>query len=155
MPGNYQGAVLEVTGRVLQPGSDETGNRSGGHDTYGEEEEEDGDADEQEAEVKIAEQAGLFDEFVVWGHDAAPQEMEDPYLKGINEWIGFAEAVSVHGSQPTLKADQNRCMAIWKNRRALYQTSLHDTCISANPSKTLNCTHLVSRCMRSSMPVFS
>ena len=42
----------------------------------------------------VLEETGGFDDIMVWGHEALP-EGEDPYVKGLEEWIGFAEKVSV------------------------------------------------------------
>lgn len=46
-----------------------------------------------EVEVKRLECQGRFDEVVVWGHEMVP-DGEDGYVRGVEEWIGFAEAVS-------------------------------------------------------------
>lgn len=58
---------------------------------------EDADVDEEfeedkALEVKMMRQESCFDEMVVWGHEMVPED-EDVYVKGIEEWIGFAEAV--------------------------------------------------------------
>ena len=51
------------------------------------------DADaESEEQVKILEEQGGFDEIVVWGHEAIPAA-DDPFVKGVEEWIRLAEAV--------------------------------------------------------------
>lgn len=47
---------------------------------------------EKEAEVKIMETKATFDEVVIWGHEMVPHE-EDVFVKGMEEWIGFAEAM--------------------------------------------------------------
>ena len=47
------------------------------------------DADEP---IKILEEQASFDEVVLWGHESTPDE-NDPYMKGIEEWIVFAETV--------------------------------------------------------------
>ncbi|KAK7712184.1 hypothetical protein SLS57_007860 [Botryosphaeria dothidea] len=81
VPDGYRGAVLSNTSRVL-PQSDT---------------ERDADADESEEqniEVRVMEEVGEFDEVVVWGHEVAPDGNEDPYSKGIGEWLSFSEAVS-------------------------------------------------------------
>lgn len=56
----------------------------------------DGGAEEAEAEpeepVKIMEMQGTFDEFVVWGHEALPAA-DDTFVKGVEEWLQFADAV--------------------------------------------------------------
>ena len=51
------------------------------------------DGDEVEVEVKIAEKVGEFDEFVVWEHGGQVGGKEDPYVRGVREWIDFAEAM--------------------------------------------------------------
>lgn len=50
------------------------------------------DDDEEEPEVKIMEEQSIFDEIIVWGHEAVMDE-SDPYVRGLEEWIGFAEQV--------------------------------------------------------------
>lgn len=45
-----------------------------------------------EEEVKVLEQRSTFDEFVVWGHETAPAA-DDPFVKGVEEWLKLAEAV--------------------------------------------------------------
>lgn len=80
VPDGYRGAVLSNTSRVL-PQSDT---------------ERDADADESEEqniEVRVMEEVGEFDEVVVWGHEVAPDGNEDPYSKGIGEWLSFSEAL--------------------------------------------------------------
>lgn len=53
-----------------------------------------GDGLEKAIEVKVMEEMGRFDEMVVWGHEVLPDEGEDEYVRGVEEWIAFAEAVS-------------------------------------------------------------
>ncbi|KAI4122242.1 MAG: hypothetical protein LQ347_006573, partial [Umbilicaria vellea] len=49
------------------------------------------DGDEDMEPVKVLEEAASFEEIVVWGHEAVPTS-DDPYVKGVEEWIAFAEA---------------------------------------------------------------
>lgn len=42
--------------------------------------------------VKILETQGTFDEMIVWGHEFLPAA-DDSYVKGVEEWIKFAETV--------------------------------------------------------------
>ncbi|KAL8670536.1 MAG: hypothetical protein Q9168_004933 [Polycauliona sp. 1 TL-2023] len=56
--------------------------------------EEDVDEDE-EPEVKILEEEANFKDFVVWGHEAMA-DGDDAFVKGVEEWIGFAAAVGAH-----------------------------------------------------------
>lgn len=48
-----------------------------------------GDADE---ELKVLQAAGSFDEVMLWGHESVVPE-DDAFVKGIGEWIHFAEIV--------------------------------------------------------------
>ena len=43
---------------------------------------------------RLMEEKGTFQEIVVWRHEAVPEE-GDVYVKGMEEWIAFAEAVSL------------------------------------------------------------
>lgn len=51
----------------------------------------DGERDEP---VKVLEKQATFQEFVVWGHEVLPTA-DDPFIKGVEEWIQFAEAVCI------------------------------------------------------------
>jgi ribonuclease H2 subunit C len=57
---------------------------------------EDNEGVEHEAEpeepVKILETQGTFDDFIVWGHEALPAA-DDTFVKGVEEWLQFADAV--------------------------------------------------------------
>lgn len=49
--------------------------------------------DERAAEsIKILEAVATFDDVTVWGHDQVPSS-DDAFVKGIEEWIAFAEAI--------------------------------------------------------------
>lgn len=47
---------------------------------------------EPEEPVKILETQSTFDDFVVFGHEALPAA-DDMFVKGVEEWIQFADAV--------------------------------------------------------------
>lgn len=49
--------------------------------------------EEVQEEVKIAEQIGHFDSIVVWGHGGMVEEQGDEFVRGITEWVGFAEGM--------------------------------------------------------------
>jgi len=49
--------------------------------------------DEVQEEVKIAEQIGHFDSIVVWGHGGVVEEQGDEFVRGVTEWVGFAEGM--------------------------------------------------------------
>lgn len=81
LPDGYRGAVVSNTSKVLPQSEAE-------RETDADEED-----DDQRIEVRIMEEVGEFDEVVVWEHEVAPDETEDPYSKGVSEWIAFAEAM--------------------------------------------------------------
>jgi len=95
IPEGYEGVVLKKTGRTVVQrvggGSDEAQHRAG---PMMEEEEEDEDEGlEDNEELQVVKQVAAFDHVVVWNHETLPDPLEDPYSKGITEWIGFADAV--------------------------------------------------------------
>lgn len=51
--------------------------------------------EDMEEETKVLEEVATFEEVVVWGHDQMA-EGNDVFVKGIAEWIPFAEIVSRH-----------------------------------------------------------
>lgn len=55
-------------------------------------EDNDGDS-EQAAPMASLRGQGVFDEFVVWGHESVADASSDAHVRGIEEWIGFAEKV--------------------------------------------------------------
>jgi ribonuclease H2 subunit C len=87
----YTGAVLHITEKDMP-------SQSKG-------EEDDGDEDEMEVEVKIAEKVGEFDEVVVWGH-GGPIGEDDVVVRGLKEWIDFAE--SMHGQEEEEEEQQQK-----------------------------------------------
>jgi ribonuclease H2 subunit C len=80
LPAGYKGMVVSSTERVLPKASASS--------QQGDEE----DAEEA-PEVKAMEEQADFDEIMVWGHEALPDETMDPYVRGVDEWIAFAEQV--------------------------------------------------------------
>jgi len=92
LPENYTGAVLHITDKQLPQQRAQTQPLNSG------EEDEDGDDDVEveesmPVEVKIAEQVGEFAEVVVWEHGGEVDGSGDMFVKGIDEWIGFAESM--------------------------------------------------------------
>jgi Ribonuclease H2 non-catalytic subunit (Ylr154p-like) len=64
--------------------------------------EDDEDISEDEAHpepVQILKEEAIFDSITVWGHDRLPAA-DDTFAKGIEEWIGFAEAVCTRPHLP-------------------------------------------------------
>lgn len=48
---------------------------------------------EDEPEVEIMEEQSAFEDVMVWGHEAVPEDGADPFVRGMEEWIAFAEQV--------------------------------------------------------------
>ncbi|MCJ1446206.1 MAG: hypothetical protein MMC23_006711 [Stictis urceolatum] len=88
LPDTHRGVVARTTERTVER-KEEEGQHFGEQDDYGDvgiEEEED------KAEVKILEEVGGFERVVLWGHEELPGESEE-FVRGVGEWIGFAEGV--------------------------------------------------------------
>lgn len=51
------------------------------------------DEDERVDDVGILEEQANFDEVIIWGHEALPDKLTDPYVRGMEEWIALAEQV--------------------------------------------------------------
>lgn len=107
VPRGYEGIVAEKTGQTLAPENiddlDEDsrqrgdGRRIEGLDEDDEEEEEEEDKGGIALELRpgILEEKARFAELIVWGHDELPGK-GDVFVKGVEEWIAFAEAVCPH-----------------------------------------------------------
>ncbi|KAJ6149738.1 Ribonuclease H2 subunit C [Penicillium samsonianum] len=80
IPDGYQGVVATPTDRVLPAA--QRADSDGAEDAEAEPEE----------PVKIMETQSTFDEFVVWGHEALPAA-DDTFVKGVEEWLQFADAM--------------------------------------------------------------
>ncbi len=48
---------------------------------------------EQEPDVQVIEEQSEFEDVMVWGHEAVPDETTDPYIRGMEEWIAFSQQV--------------------------------------------------------------
>jgi hypothetical protein len=81
IPKGYKGVIISSTHQKLPK------------EPQASEEEEELDDNEQPEDVGILEEQAEFDEVVVWGHEALPDENTDPYVRGVEEWIAFAEQV--------------------------------------------------------------
>jgi len=84
LPEGYEGVVLQKTDKkvVAKLSLPIPGNDDGADDV----------AAPKEIEASIMDQHAKFEEIMVWEHEAVPEDT-DVYVKGIEEWIGFAEAV--------------------------------------------------------------
>ncbi|KAI4257618.1 MAG: hypothetical protein LQ352_001604 [Teloschistes flavicans] len=88
LPEGYRGVVVkDGVKEVEQKGNVERLSRR---------DQEDGNDDEEEEEedVGVLEEMGEFEEVVVWGHERTVGA-DDEVVKGVEEWISFAEAI--HG----------------------------------------------------------
>ena len=61
--------------------------------SYDDEDQDDEEAEEQPEPVKLLNVDATFDHIVVWSHDQLPAA-DDAFVKGIEEWVSFAKAVS-------------------------------------------------------------
>lgn len=58
--------------------------------------------EEEEEEITVLKEVGSFEKVIIWNHESMV-DRDDAFMKGLNEWIGFAEAVSHH--VPSTRAD--------------------------------------------------
>ena len=88
IPEGYMGGIFckDDGGKGEGEGIRERGGGDGGE--RGEEEEGEGEGEGEEME-----EVASFDKLVLWGHESLV-EGDDVFVKGVEEWIGFAEAVS-------------------------------------------------------------
>ncbi|KAI4671645.1 uncharacterized protein J4E78_000141 [Alternaria triticimaculans] len=89
LPQNYTGAILHVTDKQLPQTRTQPQQPA---------DEDDEDAEVEESmpvEVQIAEQVGEFDEVIIWGHGGEVDGSGDAFVRGMNEWVGFAESMHV------------------------------------------------------------
>ena len=77
------GTIVKQTGRVLEDSKNDATRSSDPADE---------DADEPNEPVRVLEEVATFDNMIIWGHEAIPGA-DDPFVKGVDEWIRFAEAV--------------------------------------------------------------
>ncbi|KAH7394906.1 ribonuclease H2 non-catalytic subunit-domain-containing protein [Phaeosphaeria sp. MPI-PUGE-AT-0046c] len=89
LPQNYTGAILNVTDESISTSSNPS-NALRREDDDNEAEE---DAEMDTEEIKIAEQIGTFDEIMIWEHGGKVDVENSAFVKGIGEWIGFAEGM--------------------------------------------------------------
>ena len=81
LPDGYDGVIVEDGGMA------ESSNTKKG-DVAAE------DSEDEEPDFRKLEQTGRFDEVILWDHEKLV-EGDDAFVKGLSEWIEFAEAVWV------------------------------------------------------------
>ncbi|KAK4544852.1 hypothetical protein LTR36_003756 [Oleoguttula mirabilis] len=91
IPDGYQGYVLAKTDNLVPQ---KPAQKPHAHVNLFESEDriEDELDEDKPVEVKMMEQKGCFDQIMVWEHEVEP-EAGDEYIKGVEEWVAFAEAV--------------------------------------------------------------
>ena len=50
------------------------------------------EGEEEQEPTKVVEEIAQFDEMVIWGHEELAAD-DDIFVRGVEEWIGFAEAM--------------------------------------------------------------
>jgi len=95
LPTNYTGAILHITDETL-PRTQSQSHASMDNDPMEEDEE---DEEEVTVDVKVAEKVGDFEEMVVWGHGGEIDGRQDAFVRGMEEWISFAEAIHAEGDE--------------------------------------------------------
>ena len=61
-------------------------------------------AEDEDQEIGGLEESGTFNEFVVWGHESLADD-DDTFVKGVEEWISFSEAVSIQDRLESVGVD--------------------------------------------------
>jgi ribonuclease H2 subunit C len=87
IPEGYKGVVLDITDNPAPQ------TRKEEHEEGGVDAEDDEEDDEKLVDIMAVEELASFEEIVVWNHQFTPAETEDPYVRGVQEWMGLAEAV--------------------------------------------------------------
>ncbi|KAI5204274.1 ribonuclease H1 small subunit [Aureobasidium subglaciale] len=83
LPEGYRGAILQKTNTILPPTSTSNTPLAEDEDLS------------SVPETKVIQEIATFDKITVWGHEVQPDAREDVYVRGVNEWIGLASAVSL------------------------------------------------------------
>lgn len=83
VPQGYRGVI------VKEGGKDKSAFQNTGRE-YSEGDE----GEEEQEEVTMLNEVGSFEKVVIWNHESMV-EGDDAFLKGLSEWIGLAEAVSL------------------------------------------------------------
>ena len=84
------GVLVKTTDKLVTSSSTDPEHKEDSKQAGSDEDE--GDDEEQEEPTKIMEEVAQFDEMQIWGHETMPAE-DDIYVRGMEEWIGFAEAM--------------------------------------------------------------
>lgn len=88
VPQGYRGVI------VKEAGKEKTASQS---TDKGYLEEEEG---EEQEEVAVLNEVGSFDRVVIWNHESMV-DGDDAFVKGLDEWVVFAEAMHAPGEEKT------------------------------------------------------
>ncbi|KAK3061888.1 hypothetical protein LTS18_005233 [Coniosporium uncinatum] len=92
VPKGYEGCLLNITDKTMtEPPNTDSDDLMGAQE----------DEEEASLQTRLAEQVSSFDEILVWKHEALPDPVEDPHVKGVEEWISFAEAIHSYEDSDT------------------------------------------------------
>ncbi|KAI1971406.1 hypothetical protein LOZ53_005327 [Ophidiomyces ophidiicola] len=92
LPEGYQGVVATPTDKKLEKKAPDDLPYGSSRSLTGGDCDDQGD-DDVEPPPTILEMRGTFNELMVWDHERIPVA-DDPFVKGISEWVQFAEVVS-------------------------------------------------------------
>jgi len=95
LPSNYTGAILNVTDKSLPTTQSQPTQTPVEQQDIEDQDDEEEEMEVDPEEIKIAEQIGSFDSIVVWEHGGKVDEEKDGYVRGVREWIGWAESMHV------------------------------------------------------------
>lgn len=92
VPDGYRGALVQPTASRLELASGVSSQTK--VDVVPAGDEEDDDTAAENMEVVVLKENGSFDRLVVWGHEGLVED-DDPFVKGVEEWINFSQAVRI------------------------------------------------------------
>ncbi|TRX90105.1 hypothetical protein FHL15_009024 [Xylaria flabelliformis] len=91
LPEGYYGVVVEKTDAKPEAGT---------RPEFADEDVEVIENPEDQLEVGAMKGKAAFDELMIWGHESTSDSSMDPYVRGMEEWIAFAE--EIHSTNPDL-----------------------------------------------------
>ena len=94
--------VLPLSQSPTATGSDAKAPSNANPMTDGEEDENEEEVEDAVEPTKILEEVATFDDILVWGHEQVPSE-EDVFVRGVQEWLAFAEAMHGVGGEEKKK----------------------------------------------------
>jgi hypothetical protein len=98
------GSILLKTNTILPPPTTTSTTLDTTTSNLDEQQEEEEEEDSSSTpETKLLNQLATFDKIVVYGHEVQPDAQEDVYVKGMEEWIGLASAVSFFPASALLR----------------------------------------------------